>query len=81
MTYDEKYDSLPLRGKTTFYGWLRHHNRKGWMDESRRYGRKYHRHENVAQQYWWKSDIIGLNYRWSFTPSKGYKRKTWKDYY
>ncbi|RZK45065.1 MAG: hypothetical protein EOO61_01460 [Hymenobacter sp.] len=80
MTYDEKYDSMPLRGKTTFYGWLRHHNRKGWMDESRRYGRKHHRHYDLYKD-WWSKPIYS-KWEWrGVSPSKGHKRKTWKDYY
>lgn len=84
MTYDDKYDAMPLRGKTTFYGWLRHHNRKGWWDDSRRYRRKYHRHYDPHKD-WWKDDTIGVAYRhlpkwWVNEPSKGYKRKTWRDF-
>ena len=80
MYYNEKYDSMPLRGKATFYGWLRHHNRKGWLDESRKHGRKLHKHYDPYKD-WWASS--GFHDAWSWhgiTPNKGHKRKIWKDY-
>lgn len=79
MYYDEKYNDMPLRGKSTFYGWLQRHNRKGWFDESRKSARKYHNHYDLYKD-WWKEDI---NVAWSWkgvSPSKGHKRKTWRDY-
>jgi hypothetical protein len=79
MEYDPKYDAMPLRGKSTFYGWLRHHNRSGWMDESRKYGRKHHRHHDLYADWW--SKPIHAKWEWrGVSPSKGYRPKTWKDY-
>jgi hypothetical protein len=86
MTYDEKYNAMPLRGKISptaavlkAYGCL------CWgFDFTRRDARKYHRHYDPHKD-WWHDDTIGVAYKhlpkwWVNEPSKGYKRKTWKDY-
>lgn len=82
MTYDEKYDAMPLRGKVSVAAINYRHD--PWLEDNRRYWRKYHRHYDHTKD-WWKDDTIGIAYRhipkwWQNHPSKGYKRKTWRDY-
>ena len=86
MTYDEKYDAMPLRGKISVNAWsLQTYKASDWSAErSRRYKRKHHRHYDHMSD-WWTDYTIGLAYKhvrnwWVSSPSKGYKRKTWKDY-
>jgi len=85
MTYDDKYNAMPLRGKISPIAWeLEHYGRWNYTELTRRYGRKYHRHYDPYKG-WWHDDTIGIAYKhlpkwWVNERSKGYKRKTWKDY-
>lgn len=83
MTYDEKYDSMPLRGKISIDDAMRREwGETTWAyDYSRRAGRKHHRHYDPWTAYFAVEIIGAYDYVWSNPPSKGHKRKTWKDFY
>jgi len=82
----KNYEDMPFRGKISVNAWsLEHYGVSDWSRESsRRYWRRYHNHYNPHEN-WWKDDtIIGLAYshlKWVVVPSRGHKRKTWKDFY
>ena len=73
-----KYEDLPLRGKISINAWALENNECTWGETSRRHKRKLCRHQNDLG--WWKSDVIGLNWKYTSYVTKGRKPKTWKDY-
>lgn len=81
MTYNEKYDAMPLRGKISPGAWEElnlGHNCYG--EGTRRYKRKLCRHRDPYKN-WWSDYTIGL--AWSYRGphvTKGKKPKTWRDY-
>jgi hypothetical protein len=74
------YEDMPLRGKISPKAWeFENTGRWEYGETTRRYKRKLHRHYNPYKDWW----VGCLHNKWRYngpSPSKGHKRKTWKDY-
>lgn len=80
MNYDEKYDAMPLRGKISPGAWeMEHMGIDDWGESTRRHKRKLHRHYDPYNDWWSRPMSVGWSYKGKHI-SKGYKRKTWRDY-
>lgn len=81
MTYDEKYDAMPLRGKIGPGWWeLENLGYNDWGESCNRGKRKLCRHHDPYKD-WWKDDTIGRGWHWmGHDLTKGKKPKTWRDY-
>lgn len=86
MIYDTKYDAMPLRGKIGVNAYsLDHYGQSDWcVEQSRRCGRKLHRHYDLYKD-WnpWGEGCMWAYHRRPYlgnSPNKGHRRKTWRDY-